>query len=407
MNMRKDERKLLIITYILCVALFGNLAVLSNPIDKRALIMGGVLCLVIGYSHYVIRKFYPDGDKFLLIFASILAIIGISMIYRIRPEEAIRQVIWFIVGIVIYILTVVLLPDMGKLSKYKYVYLAGVAFFMPLASIFGKEVYGATNWVYFGSVVGFQPSEFGKIALVIYLASTLKDFDSSKKGFGHIKNLMLPALVVMGSLGFLVIQRDLGSALIFFGVSISILYVATSKKKYIFTCLGLFSIGSIMAYKMFAHIRQRVSIWSNPWQDPNGEGFQIVEGLYSISSGGMLGSGLGKGYPNFVPVPTSDYIFAAICEEFGMVFGIGIMMLFFLLFYRGIRVAFITENRFSQIVAVGLSTMIACQVLVIIAGIFAVIPLTGITLPFVSYGGSSILTTFFALGILQKISEEG
>ena len=404
--MRKDERKLLIITYILCIALFSNLAILSNPIDKRALIIGGVLCLAIGYSHFIIRKFYPDGDKFLLIFASILSVIGIAMIYRIRPDESIKQVIWYIVGIVICILTVVLLPDMQKLSKYKYFYLAGVAFFMPLASIFGQEVYGAKNWVFIGSY-GFQPSEFGKIALVIYLAAALKDFDRDAKAIEHIKSLMVPAFAVMGSLGFLVLQRDLGSALIFFGVSISILYVATSKKKYVFTGLGLFSVGSVLAYKMFAHIRQRVSIWSNPWQDPNGEGFQIVEGLYSISSGGMLGSGLGQGYPNFVPVPTSDYIFAAICEEFGIGFGIGVMMLFFLFFYRGIRVAFITENRFSQIVAVGLSTMIACQVLVIIGGIFAVIPLTGITLPFVSYGGSSILTTFFALGILQKISEEG
>lgn len=405
--MWKDEKKLLIVTYILCIALFGDLTILGNPIDKRALIMGVVLCLVIGYSHFVIRKFYPDGDKFLLIFASILSLIGIAMIYRIRPEEAVKQVVWFIVGVVIYILTVVLLPDMGKLSKYKYIYLGGVAFFMPLASIFGEEVYGAKNWIYFGDSFGFQPSEFGKIALVVFLAAALKDFDRNQKGTEHIKKLVLPALVVMGSLGFLVLQRDLGSALIFFGVTISILYVATSKKKYVVTCLGLFSIGSVIAYKMFGHIRQRVSIWSNPWQDPNGEGFQIVQGLYSISSGGMFGSGLGQGYPAFVPVPTSDYIFAAICEEFGIVFGIGVMMVFFLLFYRGIRVAFITENRFSQIVAVGLSAMIACQVLVIIGGIFAIIPLTGITLPFVSYGGSSILTTFFALGILQKISEEG
>ena len=128
--------------------------------------------------------------------------------------------------------------------------------------------------------------------------------------------------------------------------------------------------------------------------------------MYSISSGGMFGSGLGQGYPRFVPEVQTDFIFAAICEEFGMVFGIGVMILFFLLFYRGIRVAFLTENKFSQITAVGLSIMIACQALVIIGGIFAIIPLTGITLPFVSYGGSSMLTTFFSLGILQKVSEE-
>ena len=383
MKTRHDETKLLIITYIFCLALFVDLALLKDPIDKRALIMGAVLCLVIGYSHFVVRKFYPDGDKFLLIFSCILCIIGIAMIYRINKDEAIKQVIWFVAGIFIYILAVVLLPDMGKLSKYKYVYLGIVAVLMPLGTLFGKETYGAKNWVYVGGV-GFQPSEFAKIALVIYLAAELKDFIISDKGLEHIKSLIRPALVVMYSIGFLVLQRDLGSALIFFGVSISIVYAATSKKKYVFTCFGLFSAGCVVAYKLFAHIRKRVAIWRDPWADPNNAGYQIVEGLYSISSGGMFGSGLGQGYPSFVSVNTSDYIFAVICEEFGMIFGIGILILFFLLFYRGIRVAFVTDNKFSQLTAVGLSSMIACQVLVIIAGIFALIPLTGITLPFVS-----------------------
>ncbi len=404
--MRKDEKKLLIITYILCIALFTDLAIIGNPLDKRALIMGGVLCLVIGYSHYVIRRFYPDGDKFLLIFASILSIIGIAMIYRLEPSTAIKQVVWFILGIIIYILIVVLLPEMKTLSKFKYIYLGLTAFFMPLALIFGTEINGSKNWVFIGDIIGFQPSEFGKIALVLYLGSVLMEFDINKKALDHIKTLIVPAIVVMISLGCLVLQRDLGSALIYFGVTMAILYVSTSKKKYVVTCLGLFAIGAVTANKVFSHVQKRVSIWLNPWQDPSGDGFQIVEGLYSISSGGMLGSGLGQGYPSFVPFAPTDYIFAAICEEFGMVFGIGVLILFFLLFYRGIRVAFITENRFSQIVAVGLSSMIACQALVIIGGIFAIIPLTGITLPFISAGGSSILSTFFALGIMQKISEE-
>ena len=406
MKVRKDERKLLLITYLLCILLFGKLAILEQPIDKRALIIGGIICLVIFIAHFIVRKFYPDGDKFLLIFACLLSVIGVATLYRLDESFAIKQIVWFIVGIIVYILTVVILPDMNKLSKYKYVYLGLTALFMPMATIFGTEVYGAKNWVFIGGA-GFQPSEFGKIALVLYLGSVLMDFDSSKKAIHQLKSLIEPAVVVMISLGFLVYQRDLGSALIFFGVSISILYVATSKKKYVFTCLGLFALGASVAYKLFAHVRRRVDIWRNPWADPNDAGYQIVQGLYSISSGGMLGSGLGNGYPYFMSVPESDYIFAVICEEFGMVFGIGIMILFFLLFYRGIRVAFITENKYSQIVAVGLSSMIALQVLVIVGGVFALIPLTGITLPFVSYGGSSMLTIFFALGLLQKISEEG
>lgn len=407
MRTRRDEIILLIITYVLCIGLFTNLAVLKDPIDVTAIKMCGVLCFVVFISHFVVRKFYPQGDKFLLIFSSILSIIGIAIIYRLKPDEGYKQIVWFILGIIVYILVVVLFPQMTKIAKFKNILLIAVIVLMPIAVIFGKESWGATNWVYIGGF-GFQPSEFGKIILVFYLAAELIDFDSTKKGIDNLKTLIKPALVVMYSLGCLVLQTDLGSALIFFGVTVAMLYVGTSKKKYVVACLGLFSVGACVAYQLFSHIRKRVQIWRNPWGDPDNTGFQIVQGLYAIASGGMLGSGLGQGYTkDFVPVCTSDYVFAAICEEFGMIFGIGIMILFFLLFYRGIRSAFISREKFSQLVAVGLSSIIAFQTLVIIGGIFAIIPLTGITLPFVSYGGSSMLTTFFALGILQKVSEEG
>lgn len=407
MRTRRDEIILLIITYVLCIGLFTNLAVLKDPIDVTAIKMCGVLCFVVFISHFVVRKFYPQGDKFLLIFSSILSIIGIAIIYRLKPDEGYKQIVWFILGIIVYILVVVLFPQMTKIAKFKNILLIAVIVLMPIAVIFGKESWGATNWVYIGGF-GFQPSEFGKIILVFYLAAELIDFDSTKKGIDNLKTLIKPALVVMYSLGCLVLQTDLGSALIFFGVTVAMLYVGTSKKKYVVACLGLFSVGACVAYQLFSHIRKRVQIWRDPWGDPDNTGFQIVQGLYAIASGGMLGSGLGQGYTkDFVPVCTSDYVFAAICEEFGMIFGIGIMILFFLLFYRGIRSAFISREKFSQLVAVGLSSIIAFQTLVIIGGIFAIIPLTGITLPFVSYGGSSMLTTFFALGILQKVSEEG
>lgn len=406
MKIRKDERMLLVITYILCIALFGNLAILSNPIDKRAVVIGAIVCVVIAYSHFVIRKFYPEGDKFLLIFACVLSTIGISMLYRIEYAFAVKQIIWFVLGTIVFILTVVLLPNMKKLCKYKYVYLGVTLIFMPMALLIGTETYGATNWVNIGGF-GFQPSEFGKISLILYLASTLEGYNKQEKFIVNIKKLIEPAVVVMISLGCLVLQRDLGSALIFFGMAVSVLYIATSSKIYVLGCLGGFAAGSTLAYKLFAHVRERVEIWLDPWKDANGSGYQIIQGLYAIASGGMTGVGLGQGYPDFVPVRESDYIFAMICEEFGMIFGIGILILFFLLFYRGIRVAFVTTDNFSQLVAVGLSIMIACQALVIIGGIFKIIPLTGITLPFVSYGGSSMLTMFFALGLLQKVSEEG
>lgn len=402
----KKETIMLSLIYILCIALFTNLAIIKDPIDKNALYFGGILCVIIFIAHFIVRKFYPNGDKFILTFSCLLVVIGIAMLYRINPKVAEKQLMWFLLSIVIYIIILKLFPDFRKFAKYKNVYMIFTLIFMPMALIIGTEVFGAKNWVIIGPV-SFQPSEFGKIALVLYLSAALKEYKVGSKSKKNTKRLIQPALIVMFSLGCMVLQRDLGSALIFFGISITMLYIATGNRLYIITCLILSVIGSFASYKIFGHVRQRVEIWRNPWEYAQNQGYQIVQGLYSISSGGMFGSGLGQGYPGFVPVNTTDYIFAIICEEFGMVFGIGIMIVYFLLFYRCIRTAFVTDDEFSQLNAVGFSAMIACQILVIIGGIFAIIPLTGIALPLLSYGGSSMLTMFFALGILQKISEEG
>ena len=397
MKALKREKKLLRLVYLLCLLLFTTLGFLQKPFDTFALIMGVVLCVLIGYSHFVVRRFYPDGDKFILIFASILAVVGVATLYRINRVTAIKQLVWIAIGIVGYILIVVILPDLRSFAKYKKVYMIITLLLMPLALIFGTELYGAKNWIIIGKVISFQPSEFGKIALVLYLASALATYENKNNFKQDFKELWQPALVAGFSMGCMVLQRDLGSALIFFGISITLLYVATAKKKYVFTALGLAAIGSVAGYSMFRHVRERVKIWRDPWKYALGESYQIVEGMYSIAAGGLFGVGV---------VKESDMIYAIICEEFGIIFAIGLMIIYFLLFYRGIRAAFVTDDKYSQLIAVGFSTMIACQTLVIIGGIFAVIPLTGITLPIISYGGSSVLTIFFALGILQKISEE-
>lgn len=405
MKAKKREKRLLNLVYLLCLLLFTALGFLQQPFDKFALIMGVVLCVLIGYSHFIVRRFYPDGDKFILIFASVLAVVGVAMLYRINPNTAIKQLIWIALGIIGYILIVVILPDLKSFAKYKNVYMIITLVLMPLALIFGTEQFGAKNWILIGPI-SFQPSEFAKIALVLYLAAALATYESKKSFKEEVKQLFQPALVAGFSMGCMVLQRDLGSALIFFGISITLLYVATSKKKYVFTALGLAAIGSVAGYTMFGHVRERVMIWRDPWKYALGSSYQIVEGMYSIAAGGLFGVGLGQGHFQNLPVKESDMIYAIICEEFGIIFAIGLMIIYFLLFYRGIRAAFVTKDSYSQLIAVGFSTMIACQTLVIIGGIFAVIPLTGITLPIISYGGSSVLTIFFALGILQKISEE-
>ncbi|PIH04373.1 FtsW/RodA/SpoVE family cell cycle protein [Clostridium combesii] len=400
MDSIKGEKRLLRYTYFLCIVCFLNLAILKQPFDKGAMIIAAVTCLLIGYSYFIIRKFFSDGDKYMFIFSSILSVIGIVMLYRIDVGTSIKQIIWFAIGVTVFILMVVLLPDLKRFAKYRYLFLIITILFMALGTLLGKEIYGAKNWVNIAGIA-FQPSEFGKIFLVAYLAASLKDYD------GKFIKLIEPAVVVMMCLGFMVLQRDLGSALIFFGISITMLYIATSKLKYVLTCLGLFGAGSVISYKLFDHVQTRVLIWKNPWPYASGKSYQIVQSMLSIASGGLSGTGLGLGHPEYVPVNTTDFIYAVICEELGILMGFAIIIFYFLLFYRGMRAAVHAENNFSRLLAVGYSAMIASQVLVIVGGVINMIPLTGITLPLVSRGGSSMMSIYICLGILQKISEEG
>lgn len=396
----KDEKNFLRYTYLLCIVCFLNLAILKQPIDIGALIMALVTCVLIGYSYFILRKYYPDGDKYIFLFACLLSVIGIVMIYRLNLSESVKQIVWFAISVTSFILAVVILPDIKRFDKFKYVFLVFTIIFMGMATVIGTEINGSKNWVVIGSF-HFQPSEFGKLFFIAYLASALKDYDND------FRKLIQPAIVVMMCLGFMVLQKDLGSALIFFGISVTMLYMATSKVKYVVTCVALFAIGAFASYQIFDHVRLRFMIWKNPWPYANNESYQVVQSMFSIASGGFTGTGLGLGHPEYVPVNTSDFIFSAICEELGILTGFAIIILYFLLFYRCMRAAFYVEDDFSRLLAVGFSSMIACQAIVIIGGVLNMIPLTGITMPLVSYGGSSMLITFLALGIIQKISEEG
>ncbi|MBZ9609232.1 FtsW/RodA/SpoVE family cell cycle protein [Clostridium estertheticum] len=406
----KEERKLLRYTYLLCIVLFINMFLIGkNGFDKGAIIMCAIICLMFAYSHFIIRRFFPDGDKYILLFSNVLAVIGMAMLYRLDSSLALKQLIFYAVGIAIFILVVVLFPSLSKFGKYKYFYMICTIILMSLGSIFGKEVYGAKNWISVGGFT-FQPSEFAKLSLVAYLASSLQNYGENLKGKSEImkiKELIEPGIVVMISLGLMVKQTDLGSALLFFAISITMLYIATSNLKYVLICLGFFIIGGFISYKLFGHVRLRFMIWNDPWKYGNHEGYQVVQSLISIASGGLFGTGFGLGHPGMVPVVTTDFIFSAIAEEMGLLTGFAILILYFLLFYRCMRVPVYSKDKFTRLLAVGYSTMIAAQVLVIVGGVVGAIPLTGITLPLVSSGGSSMLITFFALGILQKISEDG
>jgi len=410
MESLKEERKLLRYTYLLCIVLFLNMYFIGkDSFDNGALIMGAVICLIFAYSHFIIRRFFPDGDKYILLFSNVLAVIGLGMLYRLNSPNALKQLIMYAIGIAIFILVVVLFPSLIKFGKYKYFYMICTIILMALGSLLAKPTYGARNWI---SIAGFtfQPSEFAKLSLVAYLAAALQNYGRDTQGKSEIikaKALIEPGIVVMVSLGFMVIQKDLGSALLFFAISITMVYIATSNFKYVLLCLGLFIIGGFISYKLYGHVRVRFMTWSDPWKYATSGGNQVVQSLISIASGHLFGTGVGLGYPKLVPVVDSDFIFAAICEEMGLLMGFAMLILYFLLFYRCMRVPVYSKDNFTRLLAVGYSTMIAAQVLVIVGGVVGAIPLTGITLPLVSYGGSSMIITFFSLGILQKISEDG
>ena len=384
--------------YLLTMALFLNIAIVAKPLDPGAVIIGLVLCVLIGYAHFVVGRFFSAGDKYLVSFASILPVIGIAMIYRINSALAIRQIIWFILGISLYCAIVIVLPDLQSFAKLRYLYMALTVIFVAMATFIGTSVMGAKNWVFIGGA-SFQPSEFGKIFYILYLASALRKYTD-------LKSLVEPAVISAITIGFMVLQRDLGSALIFAIVGISMLFIATNKIKYILAAMGIGSLGAAASYFIFDHIKLRVHVWMDPFKEQFGDGYQIVQGLYAVASGGLFGKGLYQGSPSLIPIRESDYIFAVLAEELGIIFCIGILLIYALMFYRSIRVALNVRSVFSSLLSVGFSIMVAMQVLVIVGGVMNMIPLTGITLPLISYGGTSMLTVFFALGIIQKTSEE-
>ena len=407
MNTVKYEVKIMLLICILCAGIFINLALIADPVSTTALAMGGVLIVAIIVPYIILRKFKPNGDKYILMFIDVFITVSTGILYVINPSLAQKQLTWFCVGLVMYLIITLALPDLKTFAKYKRIYLIGTLIFMVMSLIIGKEINGAKNWVYIGSF-SFQPAEFGKLFLILYLSSVLVTYKKKDKFIDDIKGLMKPILVVGYSIILMFLQHDLGMALMFFIVSLTILYLATSNGKYVLICLVGLVFGGTIGYFSLGYVRQRFEVVGpNVWKYAASSGYQIVQGFYTMSTGGLFGTGLGNGYPSLVPEASTDFIYTIIAEQFGMIFAVGLMILYFLLFYRGIRSALYTKDKFSQLAAIGFSTMIVAQVLIIVGGVFAVIPLTGITLPMVSYGGTSMLTILFALGILQKVSEEG
>lgn len=354
------------------------------------------------------------GDCFLLPIVALLSTTGLVFLFRLEPAYGMRQFVWLLTGLGALLLTTRWLIDFRFLSDYKYIYaLAGLlALLLPV--FFGSELGGAKSWLDLG-FFHLQPSEFVKILVVLFLASYLSENKAVLTAGGrHLGNLALPGpqewgplLAMWGiSLLLLVFQKDLGAALIYFSTFLTMVYVATSRFAYVMFGLALFAVGMVASFYMFDHVQARVAIWLNPWNTIETTGYQIAQSLFAINAGGVLGSGLGLGFPGYIPAVHTDLIFSAICEEMGLAGGVGIIILYLIFVFRGIRIALKTNDEFAVLAAFGLTALLGLQVFIIIAGVTKLLPLTGITLPYISYGGSSLVANFILLGLLLNISHE-
>jgi len=368
--------------------------------------LGFAAWVVIFTLAYIIsRRRLPDSDPYLLPIASLLTGWGILTIYRLVPSYGLRQTAWLLVSGLILLLGLFISPELHFLRRYKYIWLTGGLLLTALTLIFGTDPSGGYEHAWLGCC-GFylQPSEPLKLLLIIYLAAYLSDrLPLSLRPVP----LLAPTAVVMGiSLILLFVQRDLGTASIFIILYTIILYVASGKKRILLISLIGLAIAGIAGYLLFDVIRLRVDAWLNPWLDPSGRSFQIVQSLMAVANGGILGRGPGLGSPGLVPVAVSDFIFTAIAEETGLIGSLGVIALIGLFVARGIRTAMRAPDNFRRILAAGLTAYIGTQSIVIIGGNIRLLPLTGVTLPFVSYGGSSLVTSFLAVIILLLISSQ-
>ncbi len=385
------------------------------------LVYGAYYCGVLFAIYLFVRLWLPHSDVLLLPIVTMLTGIGLVMIFRltydIENEEnlAITQAVWILVGSGAMLFVVMFFRNYHRLFEYKYLLaLGGLLFILLTFTPLGYEVHGARRWVDIGPV-SFQPSEFGRLALIVFFAGYLAEKrDVMAATSRSFLGVQLPSLKYFGpvavvwafSLAILVFEKDLGSSLLFFAVPLLMLYVATGRTAYIILGGLLFSVGSLLAYLAFGHVQVRVRAWLDPWQDPDGEGFQIVQSLFNIADGGILGTGLGAGFSQTIPEVQTDFIFSTIASELGLL-GATVVLLAFLIFvYRGIKISLLATDDASKLLAFGLTSMFALQTLIIVGGTTKAIPLTGMTLPFVSYGGSSVVGSFLLTALLLVVSEK-
>lgn len=378
-----------------------------------------------GCTHLVIRRFAPYTDPLLLPIVALLNGLGLVMIHRLDlvssevgrhdHTSANQQMLWTLVGVASFALIVTFLKDHRQLACYGYICGLTGLIFLAVPALLPKslsEQNGAKIWI---RLPGFsiQPAEFSKILLLIFFSAVLVTKRSLFTSVGkHLMGMTLPrprdlapvlaAWVI--SVGVMVFEKDLGTSLLLYASFLVVVYLATQRFDWVIIGLVLFAAGSMAAYFMFDHIRVRVQTWLDPFADPDGSGYQIMQSLFSFATGGIFGTGLGNGQPDAVPAASTDFIIAAFGEELGLVGLASILLLYTIVIIRGMRTAIATRDSFGKLLAAGFASTLAIQLFIVVGGVTQFIPLTGLTTPWMSYGGSSLLANYVLLAILARIS---
>jgi cell division protein FtsW (lipid II flippase) len=412
---RNRELKLLLgAIFVSWVAFFAVYIV--RPKISLAFAVGAALLFGLLYvlAHVIIRIYAPHSDPMVLPLISLLTGLGLIMIYRLSLRLAIFQFVWITVGILALTALLTLLKDYRVLEKYKYS-LGLIGLLLLVSTLrFGGGLFEPNLWLKIGPL-NFQPSEIAKILIVIFFAAYLQEKRELLSTFTKkVGGVFVPEMKHLGpllafwaiSLGLLIIQKDLGASLLFFGLFLGMLYIATERGTYVGIGALLFLTGATAASRIFVHVGARVQTWLNPWQDMAGRSFQLVQSLFAIASGGVWGSGLGRGFPTLIPAVATDFIFSAFSEEIGLLGVVGLIALYLVVVARGFKISLKTADEFGKLLVAGLTTVFALQTFIIIGGVTRVVPLTGITLPFMSYGGSSILANFILMALLIAVSHQ-
>lgn len=423
---RGAELFLLLLSLLVGVGAYAAVGIgVEGQVPVGIMAYGGWLAALCLGAHVIVRILAPYADPVMLPIVAALNGLGLAVIYRIDLAKlaenddaktlARDQLIWMTIGVLLFATVLLLLRDHRRLQAFTYTagFAAIALLVMPLLPVLGTEIRGARIWISLGPL-SFQPGEIAKVLLVVFFAGYLVlHRDALALAGRRFLGIDLPRgrdlgpILVMWavSLAVLVFQRDLGSSLLFFGLFLVMLYVATERPGWLVVGTALFAAGAYTGYLLFSHVQSRVASWLDPF-NPDNNSYQIVQGMYGMAWGGLVGRGLGEGDPLQIPIAESDFIFAAIGEELGLTGTMAVIVLYGLIVERALRTALVCRDAFGKLLATGLGVVFALQVFVVIGGVTKLIPLTGLTTPFLSYGGSSLVANWAIIGLLLRVSDQ-